>query len=135
MQLTTLGMPVIEAAERVEALALLETWNDMAVLLSDTVIPSLRRPRAGAACSRPAPDLANPARHQVLHCISINLLNLSNGCVHWYDYVLLRPGEELKSKASTYSATVSKSSEIAWVPAVSGFTASISLFSRRSSGA
>jgi len=39
MQLTTLGMPVIEAADGVEALALLESVDDIAVLLSDTVMP------------------------------------------------------------------------------------------------
>ena len=39
MQLTSLGFTVIEAADGVEALALLEHIDDIAVLLSDTVMP------------------------------------------------------------------------------------------------
>ena len=39
MQLTTLGCAVLEAADGVEALALLENIDDIAVLLTDTVMP------------------------------------------------------------------------------------------------
>ncbi|TMW71342.1 PAS domain S-box protein [Thauera sp. UPWRP] len=39
MQLTTLGHPVIEAADGVEALELLEHVEDIAILVSDTVMP------------------------------------------------------------------------------------------------
>ncbi|MFT3759569.1 PAS-domain containing protein [Thauera sp.] len=39
MQLTELGYPVIEASDGVEALALLENISDIAVLVSDTVMP------------------------------------------------------------------------------------------------
>ncbi|MBN8442878.1 MAG: PAS-domain containing protein [Thauera sp.] len=39
MQLTTLGHPVIEAADGVEALGLLEHVEDIAILVSDTVMP------------------------------------------------------------------------------------------------
>ncbi|WEN41332.1 Sensor kinase CckA [Thauera sp. GDN1] len=39
MQLTGLGYPVIEAADGVEALALLENIDDIALLVSDTVMP------------------------------------------------------------------------------------------------
>ncbi len=41
MQLTTLGFAVLEAADGVEALALLENIDDIAVLLSDTVMPGV----------------------------------------------------------------------------------------------
>ena len=39
MQLTGLGFAVLEAADGVEALALLENIDDIAVLLTDTVMP------------------------------------------------------------------------------------------------
>ncbi|ENO90695.1 PAS-domain containing protein [Thauera linaloolentis] len=74
MQLTTLGYPVIEAGDGVEALALLENIENIAVLVSDTVMPGglnghelARRARAlrpalpillitGYASERPAGD-------------------------------------------------------------------------------
>lgn len=39
MQLTSLGHPVLEAADGIEALALLENVDDIAMLISDTVMP------------------------------------------------------------------------------------------------
>ena len=52
MQLTALGHPVIEAGDGIEALSLLENVADIAILVSDTVMP-------GGICG---PELAARAR-------------------------------------------------------------------------